>query len=314
LLLKPERLSAAEGLWRVTVIAPNATAAAAATDAFDEFEAVSLFEEGKDGLWRVESFARDQPERGSLIARLALAWLEIGGEPPEPLIEKVPRQDWVSINQASFQPLDVGRFFIHGSHHRGHIPPGRIALEIDAATAFGTGEHATTRGCLTALDAVADRGGRMRILDMGTGTGILAMAAAKRWRRRVIARDIDPESVRVAAHNARRNGVAGLMDVARSPGYRERGVEKHRGYDVVLANILARPLEQMARDLSHVLAPGGIAILSGLLTNQQSEVLAAHRLRRLRLKQRLVIDGWATLVLSRGHSPSFRSIRKHRAP
>ena len=310
----PERLSAAEGLWRVTVIAPNATAAAAATDAFDEFEAVSVFEETKDGAWRVEGFARDKPERGSLIARLALAWLEIGGAPPEPQIEKLPRQDWVSINQASFQPLDVGRVFINGSQHRGPIPPGRVALEIDAATAFGTGEHATTRGCLTALDAVADRGARLRILDMGTGTGILAMAAAKRWRRRVIARDNDPESVRVAAHNARRNGVAGLMDVARSPGYRERGVEKHRGYDVVLANILARPLERMARDLAHVLAPGGIAILSGLLTNQQSEVLAAHRLRRLRLKQRLVIDGWATLVLSCGHSPSFRSIRKHRAP
>jgi ribosomal protein L11 methyltransferase len=302
---KPERLSKAEGLWRVTVKTADAMAAAAATEALSDFDAVSAFEESKDGAWRVEGFARDQPERAPLIARLALAWLDIGGEPPEPQIEKLPRQDWVSINQASFQPLAVGRFFIHGSHHRGAMPPGRIALEIDAATAFGTGEHATTRGCLTALDAVAQRGARLRILDMGTGTGILAMAAAKRWRRRVIARDIDPESVRVAAHNVRRNGVAGMMDIAR-----ERGVEKHRGYDIVLANILARPLERMARDLSHVLAPGGIAILSGLLVGQQSEVLAAHRLRRLRLKQRFIVDGWATLVLGQGPSKSFRSVRK----
>jgi ribosomal protein L11 methyltransferase len=303
-------LSRAEGLWRVTVMTPDATAAAAATDALSDLDAVSVFEDGKDGAWCVEGFAREKPEHAPLIARLALAWLEIGGTPPEPHWDKLPREDWVSINQASFPPLDVGRFFIHGSHHRGRIPPGRIALEIDAATAFGTGEHATTRGCLTALDAVRGRT-KLRVLDMGTGTGILAMAAAKRWRRRVIARDIDPESVRVAAHNARRNGVAGLMDVARSAGYRERGVEKHCGYDIVLANILARPLERMARDLAHVLAPDGVAILSGLLTSQESGVLAAHRLRRLRLKQRVVIDGWATLVVGHDHTRFFRSVRKH---
>ncbi|HVA13569.1 MAG TPA: 50S ribosomal protein L11 methyltransferase, partial [Stellaceae bacterium] len=210
-------------------------------------------------------------------------------------------------------PLAVGRFFIHGSHFRAPIPPGRLALEIDAATAFGTGEHATTRGCLTALDAMAPRS-VARILDMGTGTGILAMAAAKRWRRRVVARDIDPESVRVAAHNARRNGVAGLIAVNRSTGYRERGVAGRQPYDLVLANILAKPLERMARDLGRVLAPGGVAVLSGLLESQASAVLAAHRLLRLRLKQRVVIDGWATLVLGRGRSPTFRSVRKHFLP
>jgi ribosomal protein L11 methyltransferase len=305
-------LSRAEGLWRVTLAAPDATAAAVATDAFGDFEAVSAFEEHDGGPWRVEGFARAKPDRGSLLAKLALVWLDLAGPPPEPLWEKVPRQDWVGINQASFQPLSVGRFFIHGSHFKGRVPAGRLALEIDAATAFGTGEHATTRGCLTMLAAMASRGPH-RVLDMGTGTGILAMAAAKRWRRRIVARDIDPEAVRVTAHNIRRNGVAALIAVGRSTGYRERGVIRRRPYDLVLSNILARPLERMAADLRRALKPGGVAVLSGLLSYQEPGVLAAHRLAGLSLKQRIVIDGWSTLVLGRGRSPLLRSARKHRS-
>jgi ribosomal protein L11 methyltransferase len=305
-------LSRAEGLWRVTLAALDATAAAAAIDALGDFEAVSAFKERDGGPWCVEGFARAKPDRGSLLARLALAWLDLAGPPPEPLWEKLPRQDWIGINQASFPPLSVGRFFIHGSHYRGRVPTRCIALEIDAATAFGTGEHATTRGCLTMLDAMASRGPR-RILDMGTGTGILAMAAAKRWRRRIVARDIDPEAVRVTAHNIRRNGVASLIAVGRSNGYRERRVMRRRRYDLVLANILARPLERMAADLRRALAPGGIVVLSGLLRYQEPGVLAAHRLAGLSLRQRIVIDGWSTLVLGRGRSPFFRSAGKHRS-
>jgi ribosomal protein L11 methyltransferase len=305
-------LSRAEGLWRVTLHTPNVTAAAAATDALGDLDAVSAFEERDGRSWCVEGFAREKPDQGPLLARIALVWLDFDGPPPEPSWEKLPRRDWVSINQASFQPLAVGRFFIHGSHFKGRIPPGRIALEIDAATAFGTGEHATTRGCLTMLDAVAARGPH-RILDMGTGTGILAMGAAKRWRRRVVARDIDPESVRVTAHNVRRNGVAPLISVGRSNGYRDRGVMQRRPYDLVLANILARPLERMAADLRRALKPGGIAVLSGLLAYQEAGVLAAHRSAGLSLRQRIVIDGWSTLVLGRGRSSFFRSVRKHRS-
>ncbi|HEY3916713.1 MAG TPA: 50S ribosomal protein L11 methyltransferase [Stellaceae bacterium] len=303
-------MSEASGLWRVALAAPDAIAAAAAAEAFGEFEAVSFFEECNGGPWRVEGFAREKPDRGLLVARLALVWLGFAGAPPEPQWEKLPRQDWVGINQASFPPLAVGRFFIHGSHFQGRIPAGRLALEIDAATAFGTGEHATTRGCLMAIDAMASHGPR-RLLDMGTGTGILAMAAATRWHRAIVARDIDAEAVRVAAHNARRNGLAGLMRTGRSGGYRDRGVLRRQPYDLVLANILAQPLERMARDLGRALAPGGIAVLSGLLAYQEGGVLAAHRLARLHLKQRIVIDGWSTLVLGSGRSPAFRSFRKH---
>ena len=288
---------------------PDATTAAAAAEAFGEFEAVSFFEERNGGPWRIEGFAREKPDRGSLVARLALAWLDLAGAPPEPHWEKLPRQDWVSLNQTSFPPLVVGRFFIHGSHFRGRAPVGRVVLEIDAATAFGTGEHATTRGCLAAIDAMAARGPG-RILDMGTGTGILAMAAAKRWRRPIVARDIDPEAVRVAAHNARRNGIGRLIAAGGSTGYRDRDVSRRQPYDLILANILARPLERMARDLARILAPGGVAVLSGLLTSQESGVVAAHRLAGLHLKQRIVIDGWSTLVVGRGRSPALRSLRK----
>jgi ribosomal protein L11 methyltransferase len=214
-------------------------------------------------------------------------------------VERVPIRDWVGENQASFPALAVGRYVVHGSHHRDVVPAGRIGLLIDAATAFGTGEHATTRGCLMALDAIARQRRPRRVLDMGTGTGILAIAAAKTWQRRVEARDIDAESVRVAARNAERNGAAALVTVRRSDGYRDRGLRRSGQFDLVLANILARPLSLMAVDLGRVLAPAGVVILSGLLARHEAQVLAAHRRQRLRLVRRIVVDGWHTLILAR---------------
>jgi len=310
---KPEPPRRLPGLWRVAVTAADEEAAAAAADAFGELSTVSAFEEQPGGAWRVEGLTTESPDhgQGTIAARLALAWLALAGEAPEPRWERVPPTDWLRANQASFQPLAIGRFFIYGSHHPGKIPQGRVGLLIDAATAFGTGEHATTRGCLLALDALL-RIGRVgpRILDMGTGTGVLAMAAARATHRRVVARDIDPESVRVAAHNVRRNGVAGLVAVGRSAGYRDRLLQRAAPFDLVMANILARPLVLMARDLGRVLANDGIAILSGLLPWQESLVLSAHALQRLRLKQRIVIDGWSTLILARGRAKNFRSIRR----
>ncbi len=288
----------------------DADGAAAALDALGELSAVSVFEEKAGGAWRVEGLSEEPPQHGTIEARLALAWLGLAGSPPEPRWERLPLTDWLGINQGSFPPLAVGRYFVHGSHYLGWVPTGRIPLLIDAATAFGTGEHATTHGCLLALTAIARDGGRAHVLDMGTGTGILAMAAAKTWYRRVEARDIDPEAVRVAAHNIRRNGVAHLVAVRRSAGYRDRWIAHAAPYDLVLANILSRPLVMMARDLGRVLAPGGVAVLSGLLERQEREVLAAHRLQGLRLRQRIVIDGWSTLVLARGRTTRLRSIRK----
>jgi ribosomal protein L11 methyltransferase len=285
-------------LWRVGLTVPDVDAAAAAMAALDgACDAVSTFEIEDDGAWRVEGLSAERPERARIEAALALV---SPGEPPVLDIDRLAPHDWLARNQASFPPIAVGRYFIHGSHHREAVPAGRIGLLIDAATAFGTGEHATTRGCLAALAALARRRPPRRILDMGTGTGVLALAAAKSWHCRIDARDIDGEAVRVARQNAWRNGIAPLLDARRSAGYRDRALWRRAPFDLVLANILARPLAMMARDLAHALAPGGVAVLSGLLARQEPYVLAAHRAQRLRLERRIAIDGWHTLVLTRG--------------
>jgi ribosomal protein L11 methyltransferase len=178
------------------------------------------------------------------------------------------------------------------------VPAGAIGIAVDAATAFGTGEHPSTRACLLAIDRLARRRRFRKPLDIGTGTGILSIAAAKLLRRNVVATDIDPRAVRVAQHNFARNGVARLVQVRAASGYRDRVFRQCR-YDLILSNILARPLAEMARDLAHALAPGGRAVLSGLLRRQEPIVLAPHRSCGIVLERRLVIDGWSTLVMRR---------------
>lgn len=296
------------GLWCASLITEDADAATAAMLALDTLcSAVSAFEIEDGRSWRVEGLNPLQPDRPLLEAALDLVWQGRGTAAPPLSIERLPPQDWLRNNQASFPPIAVGRYFVHGSFLAAPPPVAGVGLLIDAATAFGTGEHATTRGCLAALDAMARRRGRRHALDMGTGTGILAIAVAKTWRRPVMARDIDAEAVRVARHNVRRNGVAALVDVRRSNGYRDRLLYRSAPFDLVLANILARPLALMAKDLRRVLAPGGVAVLSGLLARQEALVLAAHRAQGLRLQRRIAIDGWHTLIV--GRKPPVRQSR-----
>ena len=295
-------------LWRVALAVADAGAAEAAAAALEsQCGAVSAFETAPGGAWQVEGFAIAPPERGLLESVLALAWQGRAEAPPALRVERVPARDWLAENQASFPPLRAGRFFIHASHWQGRPPAGAVTLTIDAATAFGSGEHATTQGCLLALDALARRRRRRAVLDIGTGTGILAMAAAKMWRRRVVARDIDREAVRVAARNAAVNGVAELIDLRRSPAY--RGLGRSRRFDLVFANILARPLILMAGGLAGALAPGGVAVLSGLLGRQERAVLAAHRARHFFLLRRIRRAGWHTLVLARDN-PALSPLRE----
>jgi ribosomal protein L11 methyltransferase len=288
------------GVWRVSLTAPDAAAAEAAMAALDAaLGTVSVFEAGGRGAWLVEGLSTARPERAQLETMLALAWAERGGAPPELAIESVAPRDWVAENQAAFPSFCVGRYFVHGSHARARVPPGRIGLLIDAATAFGTGEHGSTRGCLVALDRFARQRRFRRVLDMGTGTGILAIAAAKTWRGTVAARDIDAESARVARLNARANGVARHVQVRRGAGYRDRWLKRAAPYDLVLANILARPIIEMARGLAQTLARDGMAVLSGLLPRQEAAVLAAHRRVGLNLARRISVEGWSTLVVAR---------------
>jgi ribosomal protein L11 methyltransferase len=289
-------------LWLIALTAPDLAAAQAAAAAFDDVaDTVSVFEAGT--AWRVEGLSLARPGRAALETRLALAFAGRGGEPPALAVDRLAARDWVSENQAGFPPVEVAGFFIHGTHHRNAVPAGRIGLTIDAATAFGTGEHASTRGCLIALAGMARR---RKTLDMGTGTGILAIAAAKRWRRRVEARDIDGEAVRVGRRNAAVNQVTPLVAARRGSSFDERALRRCGPFDLILANILARPLILMARGLVRSLQPGGVTVLSGLLARQENSVLAAYRRLGMRLHRRIPLEGWSILVLARG-SPFHRS-------
>lgn len=273
-------------------------------DALEAFEAaltnacdtVGFFRNHATGVWRVEGVKRVGVGDAELASSLAVAAVMTG---VSPVLERsaVEADGWLARTYASFPEQLIGeRFAVRGTHLTGPAVPCRITLTVDAGLAFGTGEHGSTRGCLLALEAVARRRPQ-RILDMGTGSGILAMAAARLLNRRVLATDIEPWAVRVAAENAALNGVAGLVSVRLADGWRDRVVRAGGPYDLVFANILARPLCLMARDLALNLAPGGTAVLAGLLAGQARWVLAAHRAQGLRLERMLPQGAWTTVVV-----------------
>ncbi|HUZ65737.1 MAG TPA: 50S ribosomal protein L11 methyltransferase [Acetobacteraceae bacterium] len=260
---------------------------------------VGLFRDETTGIWRLEGVKPVGTNDPALVAGLALAAALTGIDAP--LARRpVAAEGWLERSYAGFPEQRVGRrFALRGTHLRGPAAAGRITLTLDAGAAFGSGEHGSTRGCLRALEAVA-RGRPRRILDLGTGSGILAMAAARLLGRQVLAVDIDPWAVRVAARNARQNGLGPRIACRRADGWRSPVVRTGGPYDLVLANILARPLCRMAHDLAHHLAPGGHVILAGLLATQARAVLAAHRRSGLVLAARLAEGPWTTLVLRAG--------------
>jgi ribosomal protein L11 methyltransferase len=259
---------------------------------------VSLFRGSAMDHWRIEGLrpvGRGDPE---LTAALALAASITGCNAA---LHRVPTQidGWLARSQASFPEQLIGRrFAVRGSHVQNPPVPGRITLMLDAGLAFGSGEHGSTRGAIRALEHVARRRPR-RIVDLGTGSGILAMAAARLLHRRVLAVDVDPRSVRVARQNARRNRLGPLVLTSLADGWEYRAVRQAGPYDLVLANILARPLRAMAWPLSRNLAPGGSVVLGGFLRDQFRGVLAAHRRRGLRLDICLRDADWTTLVMRR---------------
>jgi ribosomal protein L11 methyltransferase len=292
-------------VWCITVQVRGPSAGGAVFQVLDGLaRGVSAFETAPEE-WRLEAYLQSPLLTKELRARLVLAAAAADGAVIGIAEQRLAARDWVAENQLAFPPLRIGRFFIYGSHHRGGVPAGAVGIIVDAATAFGTGEHPSTRACLLALDRLARRRRFRAPLDIGTGTGILAIAAAKELRRKIIASDIDPGAVEVARHNAARNGVASLVRVCAAPGYRDRAVRKSR-YDLIMSNILARPLAILAPDLARSLAPGGRAILSGLLRRQEPIVLAPHRACGIALEYRLVIDGWSTLILRRRGSQKWR--------
>ncbi len=273
-------------------------------DALEAYEAalrnacltVGFFLDDTTGIWRVEGVKSVGVNEAELASSLAIAAMMTG---VSPALERTATEagGWLARTYAAFPEQLIGaRFAVRGTHLTEPATPNRIVLTLDAGLAFGTGEHGSTRGCLVALETVARRRPR-RILDMGTGSGILAMAAARLLNRPVLATDIDPWSVRVAAENAALNGVAHLVTARLADGWRDPVVRRGGPYDLVFANILARPLCLMARDLALHLAPGGTAILAGLLAGQARWVQSVHRAQGLRLERMLPQGAWTTLAM-----------------
>ncbi len=317
--------------------------------------AIAAFE-APDGHWTVEIFFEQPPDEAALrdlVGRLA-------GQPAQDALafERIAARDWVAASLEGLQPVEAGRFIVHGAHHRARVPANRIGIEIEAALAFGTGHHGTTRGCLLALDAIAKsrrrktarlanallgggpsapsprlrgegrgegaflldmrsgsrkgpltrrektrqplpaRGERFcRTLDVGTGTGVLAIAAARSLRGAVLAGDIDSMSVRLARENVHLNRAA--VTVIHARGLGDRRFRDGGPYQLVFANILLGPLKGLAKPIAAVAAPGAVIVLSGLLPQQANAALAAYRAHGLVLERRILLDGWATLILRR---------------
>lgn len=216
---------------------------------------------------------------------------------PDIILAPLEHRDWVGESLDRLMPVRAGRFFIAGKHAIGAAPRAALSLMIEAGQAFGTGHHETTLGCLLALNDVSQRRRFRRALDLGCGSGVLAMAAAKLWRRKVIASDIDPVAARITRENAARNGLGALVRAVSAPGFTAPLIRANAPYDLILANILARPLIRLAHPLSRHLSPGGYVILSGLLATQEAAVRSAYGTKGLFLAKRFLRGEWSTLVL-----------------
>jgi ribosomal protein L11 methyltransferase len=265
------------------------------TESFFEGQAVIAAFEGPDGRWDITMHFAEAPDQAQVRELVGIA---AGDDVAENItFDAVEAKDWVKATLEELVPVRAGRFIAHGRHDRAKIPPNKLGIEIEAALAFGTGHHGTTRGCLLLLDSVLKARRPARVLDLGTGTGVLAIAAAKALRRHVLASDIDPLSVRVARDNARLNGTGNWVETIGATGFSAPQFGKRGPFDLVLANILANPLRQMATPMARHLAPSALVILSGLLPHQAQSVIAAYRARGLVLLRHFQIEGWSSLLM-----------------
>ena len=284
---------------RATFTLPDQRSAKQAVDVlteivFEDEAAVAAFER-PDGRWDVTVHFADAPDQA--LVRHAVGNAAGADVASTIAFDTVEAKDWVTASLEDLMPVPAGRFVVHGAHDRARIAPNKLGIEIEAALAFGTGHHGTTRGCLLLLDHVLKYCDPGRVLDLGTGTGVLAIAAAKARKRAVLASDIDTPSVKVARENARLNGVGNLVQTMRATGFAAPDFAKAGPFDLVLANILANPLRQLAGPMAGHLAPKAFVILSGLLNHQAASVVAAYRTRGLVPLRHLKIEGWSSLLL-----------------
>lgn len=260
-------------------------------------QAVACFDIG-EGRREITAYYGSEPDAGR-IARLVEARLPTGRTLREVRVARVPQEDWVATSQRRLGPVRAGGFLIHGGHDRARCGWFRAAIEIDAGQAFGTAHHGTTRGCLMMLDSFARRRSIGRVCDLGTGTGVLAIAAAKRGARHVVGSDNDPLAVGIARANARLNGMGGRIGILRAQGLDHPRLRGAGQFDLVVANILARPLWDLAPGLARAVVAGGGAILSGITGRQAPALEARYRAFGFAMRRRIVIEDWATLRLVR---------------
>jgi ribosomal protein L11 methyltransferase len=279
------------------IVARGARAdAEAAADAIDnhpglEGATYSILEEDEDkGIWRIDAFPTNDEEDAGLLEVLA-------GYPLKVVREQLADADWLAMALSGLPPVRAGRFFVYGMHDRGRLPASTVNLRIEAGAAFGTGHHGTTVGCLLAYDRLIKARKFNKVLDVGAGTGLLAIAAARTGSRIAVGTDIDRPSVRISKENAKVNRANARF--VHASGLSNRLVTDNAPYDLVFANILARPLVSLAQDIKNALVPGGTVILSGLLRTQERMVKAAYVSRGFKVVNRIHRDAWAALVLQR---------------
>lgn len=282
----------------VQIIARGSRAAAeAAAEAIDsdillEGATYSILEEDEDrDIWRIDAFPTSEDEVEALTLRLA----EHPGVTVK--VEPLADADWLAMSLSGLPPVRAGRFFVYGAHDQGRVPPNAVNLKIDAGAAFGTGHHGTTVGCLVAYDELLKRERFEKVLDVGCGTGVLAIAAARTGATLAVGTDIDAPSVRIANENAKLNQANARF--VHASGLNDMKVRAGAPYDLVFANILAPPLVALSQDIKMSLRIGGVAILSGLLRTQERRVSAAYLSRGFRLERRIHRDAWSALVLRR---------------
>jgi ribosomal protein L11 methyltransferase len=276
-------------LWKASVALTKSQAAdtAAALELDGSAQAVLIVEEPFADGAVVEALYTEAPD-AAYLTRITRR---------EITVEPLPDQDWIRLSQEGLPPVRAGRFFVYGAHDAGTVPHGVIPMKIEAGLAFGTGHHETTALCLAVLSDMARARSFRNVLDLGTGTGLLAIGAAKLWKRPVLASDIDPVAVEVTRDNARANGVGPLVRAVTADGLTNPTLANGAPYDLLIANILASPLTQLAPSIVRALAPGAMLVLSGLLNNQ--ELLVTSFYRDLRFLGRRRMGPWSALVLEK---------------
>ncbi len=277
--------------WKARAVLPklDAQRLSEALEAIEPPPVVSAFELGERGLWEVEAFFTEAPDEEDLQRRVGVAMRVI----------PIEDENWVARALEGLPPVETGRFFLYGEHSAKKVPANAIGLKIEASTAFGTGHHGTTKGCLLAFEALAKRRTFKNALDLGCGTGVLAMAFARLTRRPAVATDIDPLATQKTIENAKLNRASPYLRAATANGFKTPLIAENGPYDLVFANILAGPLMKLMPGIKANLAKGGHAILSGLLDEQANGILAMARAQGLRLVKRAALEGWITLVLER---------------